>query len=213
MSDLKGLSNQWQRTLAGDKDMFRSLVEPYLEELRAAAQHEITYRVCVGDLGSGSLSAEDLMAETMIKAWDERRHKPVNLDLEAWLLGLLYRTADLLVGEERQIGELAPVSLDAPAADMASATGWRQPADFETWEEAIPDPKSTPEEIAPAVERQPGALPERGRRILLMHDRHGISLQQAAFATSSSVSGARELLLEARQTLLDGQEASGARRE
>jgi len=203
MSDVKNLTDEWQRALAGDKDMFRSLVEPHLKELRAAAQHEITYRVCVGDLGPGSLSAEDLLAETMIKAWDERRQKPDNLDFKAWFIGLLYRTADLLVSEERQVGELAPLSLDAPATAVGAATGWRQPDDFESWEEVIPDPRTTPEEVATAVQSQPGALTERGRRILLMHDRHGISLRHAAFATSSSVSEARELLLEARQTVLD----------
>jgi len=203
MSEVKNLTDEWQRTLAGDKDTFRRLVEPYLEELRAAAQHEITYRVCVGDLGSGSLSSEDLLAETMIKAWDERRQKPDNLDLKAWLLGILYRTADFLVNEERQVAELAPVSLDALATEEGAATAWRQPEDFESWEEVIPDPRTTPEEIAAAVESQPGALSEPARRILLMHDRHGISLRQAAFATSSSVSEARGLLLEARQTVLD----------
>lgn len=107
------------------------------------------------------------------------------------------------MNEERQVSDLAPISLDAPATDEEAATSWKQPVDFESWDEVIPDPRTNPEEIAAAVEGRPCALTDPDRRILLMRDRHGISLPQAAFVTTSTVLEAREFLPEARQTILD----------
>lgn len=201
MTATQTTTQDWQKIKAGDKDAFRRLVEPYLAELRKAAEHEITYHVCVGDLGTGSVSPDDLVAEVLLKAWDERQRKPETLDLKAWLFGLLHRTADRLVSEEKGTGDLVRVSLDAPPSDGGAAPGWRQPDDFESWEDVIPDPRTSADEMIAAVEGQPGSLSEPARRILIMHDRHGISIQQVAFVTGTSVARAQEFLLEARHKI------------
>lgn len=63
----------WARCLDGDRDAFHGLIGPYLDELFAAAQRDIRYHTAVADLGDSDLSAEELVGETLLRAWRERR--------------------------------------------------------------------------------------------------------------------------------------------
>ena len=114
-------------------DAFRSLVEPHLDELLSAATRELEYRQALGELSPHDLSPEELVGETLIRAWRDRHRRPPLLDIRSWLLGLLFRVAENLVRREERLREAvvtSPAASDPPPRvydDDGAFWEWHQP--------------------------------------------------------------------------------------
>lgn len=191
-----------------DKKAFRAQVEPHLDELLAAAARELEYRQAIGDLGLGDLTAEELVGETLTRAWRDRDRRPPLLGLRPWLLGLMFRVADNLARQEARRREAETVSLEArvppgPVSDDDEGFwDWYQPDESTRWEDVIPASAATPEQIVAVLERAEGrALPQAARRLLLLTRVHRLSVAEAASALHIPVAEATRLLVEAHRAV------------
>lgn len=91
-----------QQHRSDERATFQALVSPYADELLRAARREIAYRCAVGDLTPDAITPEDLVGDTLIRAWQDRHRRPASLGVRPWLIGLLYR-AQAAYGVSRSI--------------------------------------------------------------------------------------------------------------
>ncbi len=197
----------WEATLRGDPAAFQATVAPHLEELLEAAPRELRYRVALGNFGADDLTAEELVGEVLLRAWQDRYRRPPHLGLKAWLLALLFRVARDLSRSEARLRRIPTESLEAPVApepiydDDEEFWEWYQPDELTRWEDVVGAPSMTPEEVAAADEqltrtRDPGA-----REVFLLYELHRVPLSETAFALGLSVTETARLHEEARRHL------------
>lgn len=175
------LEEAWRKVLAGDKDGYRHLIEPYLSELMAAAGRELRYRRAIGDLRPQDLSADELVGETLARGWRDRARKPSTLEARPWLLGLEFKVLEAIVRSERRARRLAGISLDAPVWDPAETVDatdeefweWYQPDDVTLWEDVIAAEDVQPEELSDERTYQ---LTTEERQALVLSVEHRLSV-------------------------------------
>ena len=209
----------WERALAGDKGAFQESIAGALDDLRIAAEHELTYAVNVGDLEEGYLSTDELVGEVIDRAWKSRKRKPEGLDRRTWLHGLLFRVFDAIVRKRWQDRAHESVSLEARVPkpplydDDESFYEWYQPDDVTRWEDVIADRSPSPEAVAAALESRALSVPAAARRLLLLHDRLDVSLASSARILNIHVHEARGMLADARKQVLElgGTKTDGGR--
>jgi RNA polymerase sigma-70 factor (ECF subfamily) len=200
------------------QEAFRALVEPHLDELLSAAAHELDYRQALGELPD-DLSPEELVADTLARAWRDRNRRPPLLGFRPWLLGLLLRVADALARQETKLREMVTVSLETRAPeppiydDDESFWEWYQPDELTRWEDVVPASAVPPEEVAAALERvraqatrHAPPLTHRARHLLVLTSVHRLSVPEAAGALRIPLAEASQLLDDARRIVLDRQE-------
>lgn len=177
---------------------FQAAVKPHLQELFEAARRELRYRVALGDFGPDLLTAEELVGETLARAWRDRHRRPPLLKFRVWLLAVLFRVAEDIARREAQFRKLATESLEAPVPpeplydDDESFWEWYQPDELTRWEDVVADPSSlSPEDAVAADEQFTRSLAPRARQVFVLHTIHRVSLREVAQALGISVSEAR----------------------
>lgn len=196
----------WRKALAGDKDGYRHLVEPFLPELMSAAARELRYRRAVGDLRPQDLSADELVGETLARGWRDRARKPAGLEVRPWLLGLEFKVLESIVRSERRARRLAGVSLDAPVEDPAAAADatdeefweWYQPDDITLWEDVIPAEDLQPEDLS---EERTYRLSQEERQALVLSVEHRLSIVEISSVMNLPPERTVRLIGEARRQL------------
>lgn len=196
----------WRKVLAGDKDGFRHLIEPYLPELMAAAARELRYRRTVGDLRPQDLSADELVGETLARGWRDRARKPQNLEVRPWLLGLLFKVLESIVRSERRARRLAGVSLEAPVEDETAAVEatdeefweWYQPDDITRWEDIIPAEDVQADDVSDDRTYQ---LTNEERQALVLSVEHRLSVVEISSVMNLSPDRAVRLIDAAQRQL------------
>ena len=83
-----------------ERAVFDRLVASHLDELLRAARRELRYRIALGELGRDDLSPEELVGETLARAWKDRHRRPALLGTRAWLHALLHRVAESIARRE-----------------------------------------------------------------------------------------------------------------
>lgn len=202
----------WDKALAGDKAAFQQAIAGALDSLRIAAEHELNYAVSVGDLDEDYLSPDELVGEIIDRAWKSRKRKPADLEIRAWLHGLLFRVFDAIVRKRWRQRAEESVSLEARVPepplydDDESFYEWYQPDDVTRWEDVIADGSPSPEAVAAALEKGKLSLPATPRRLLLLHDRLEVSLASSARILNLKVREAGAMLADARKRVLETDE-------
>ncbi|MBB5755233.1 RNA polymerase sigma factor [Prosthecomicrobium pneumaticum] len=189
----------WRATLQGDRDAFQRLVGPYLDELFAAARRDVRYHSAVGDLREDEISPEEVVGETLLRAWRDRHRRPQGLDIRPWLLGLQFRVLTRIVRQEQVLRKLVSVSLEAPAPaepiydDDESFWEWYQPDEMLRWEDIVPA-DVTAEAAEPAVfEREVPGLSALARQVLVLRHVHRFSVGEIASVLGLSARRIAEL--------------------
>jgi RNA polymerase sigma-70 factor (ECF subfamily) len=197
-----------------DYAAFTRLTRPHLDELLDAARREIRYRVALGDLGPDDLAPEELVGDTLARAWRDRHRQPGTLGMRAWLLALLHRVCESIVQSERRFRRFAPVSLERSVPpppiddDDEEFWEWYQPDDMTRFEDVASEPiELTPQEIVEAEEELRSLAP-RTRLAWLLRHVHRLTLPEIAQALGVPVQEAARLIDEARP----GKAASPSRR-
>jgi RNA polymerase sigma factor (sigma-70 family) len=193
-----------------ERAAFRAAVEPHLQELLAAARRELRYQAALGDFDADLLTPEELVGETLARAWHDRHRRPQLLKLRVWLLAVLFRVAENIARREARFKKLAGQSLEAPAPpeesfydDDESFWEWYQPDESERWEDIVAEPSSfSPEEAVAADETFARLGAPRARQVFTMHRIHRVPLREVALALGISESETQCLLAEARAALL-----------
>ncbi|MFF8956626.1 RNA polymerase subunit sigma-70 [Streptomyces sp. NPDC014894] len=184
---------------SGGEEVFAELSERYRHELRVHL-----YRM----LGSFT-EAEDLVQETLLRAWRKRADFAGRSTFRAWLYGIATRVA--------LDAPASPARRREPAAAMDASGGPAESATAEvTWLEPFPDglldaaapADGGPEAVAIARETIELAflaaiqhLPPRQRAVLILRDVVGRPAQETAETLEMSVASVKSALQRARATL------------
>ena len=179
----------WRKIVEGDKEAFDRLVESEMANLLQAAKHEIAYYESVGDYPPDFMTPEELVAEAMIRAWDNREKKPEGMEPRAWLYAMLFRAADVIAEQQREIRKHEALSLeqevpDAPLVfdpvydDDEEFYEWYQPDEARKWEDVIGAIDLEPDLLIEAVESAPQRLEVKERRAAMLYCRFGFNLEQ-----------------------------------
>ncbi len=193
------LSLSAQRAVArsGTRREFAELVEPYRRELQVH---------CYRMLGSFQ-DAEDLVQETLLRAWQKRSTYKGRAPLRAWLYQIAtYACLSVLNQRKRRILPEAanpPSDPKAPSAPPQMGPVWLEPFP----DEMLPDPSGYPdsiyerrESISLAFLAALQTLPPRQRAILLLSDVLDWQAGEVASLLETSVSAVNSALHRARIT-------------
>lgn len=205
--------DDWQKALAGDRDAFSRLTEPLVAALREAAAHELDHFIGIGELPDDTSAPEEVVGEALLRAWQQRRRKPEELSLEAWLLKIVYRVVDELVDRERRRRTLAEAVSGQhpelpPLEDEEEFWQWFQPEDLPIGEPLLPQPPPTPEEIAAKLGARPKALTTLARRALWMHRRHRLQVREIGAILKRPAQEVRTLVEQAAARIREGRTGS-----
>jgi len=191
----------WSRAVRGDRDAFAAATGRFRRELEVHC-----YRML------GSLEdAEDVVQETLLRAWRRRETFRGRSTLRAWLYGIATNGAlDLL---ERRWRRLLPQFVGRPPTDPAETpvwTGevpWLEPYPDRLLDEVV-DGEDAPDVAIVAAETIELAflvaiqrLPPRQRAVLILRDVVGWSARETAAMLEMSVTAGKSALQRARETL------------
>ncbi len=154
--------------------------------------------------------AEDVVQETLLRAWRRRETYQGRSTVRAWLYGIATNAClDVL---DRRSRRLLPPALTPPADPHAtplpaSEVGWLEPYPDVLLDKAE-DPDAGPDEVAVARETIELAflvaiqhLPPRQRAVLILRDVLGWRAREAAEVVGTSVVAVNSALQRARSTL------------
>ncbi len=186
----------------GDRDAFERLVEPYRRELQLHC-----YRML------GSLhDAEDLVQETLLRAWRGREGFEWRASIRTWLYTIATNACLNALAHGQRARRVLPETQGPPAAQPyeggpAGEVTWLDPYP-DAWLEGLPDEAPGPEaryELTEAVQLAFVAaiqhLPPRQRAVLLLRDVLAWSARETAGLLDSSVVSVNSALQRARATL------------
>jgi RNA polymerase sigma-70 factor (ECF subfamily) len=159
----------------------------------------------------GSLEdAEDLVQETLLRAWRRRETFRGQSTVRAWLYGIA--TNACLDALERRSRRLLPHAVEPPADPLtipppAGDVAWLEPYPDRLLDEVV-DGDDSPDEVLVARETIELAflvaiqhLPPRQRAVLILRDVLGWSAREAAAVVGTSVIAGNSALQRARETL------------
>lgn len=199
----------WERSLDGDRQAFQQLVSSSLDELFAAAQRDIRYHVALGDLRHPDLAPEELVGETLLRAWRDRRRKPQSLPIRPWLLGLQFRVLTRIVRQERLLKRLISTSLETPVPaapiydDDESFWEWFQPDEMVRWEDILSS-DATADPALELFDQDVSGLSPMARQVLVLRQIHHLTFAEIAFGLRISYERLSQLWREGRVLLADG---------
>jgi DNA-directed RNA polymerase specialized sigma24 family protein len=197
----------WAAALHGNRAAFETAIAPYMGELLDAARRELRYRIALGDFGPDDLTAEELLGEVLIRAWNDRHRRPGSLAVRTWLLALLFRVAKSLAQRERRFRKMASISLEAPVPpepiydDDEEFWEWYQPDEETRWEDVVDAPVATPEAAAAADEELMRGLDPVAREAFLLFELYRVPLPEVAVVLGRTVKETARLVEEARNRL------------
>lgn len=190
----------------GDPEAFARLTEPYRRELLVH---------CYRMLGSVQ-EAEDLVQETMLRAWRRLDSFERHVSFRAWLYKIA--TNACLDALDRRRRRTLPARA-SPASDPrslfappATETAWLEPLADEWLDEAAAGPEahySLHESVSLAFLVALQVLPPRQRVVLLMRDVLDFSASETAGILELTVSSVNSALNRARVTLARHYHANG----
>lgn len=198
----------WQQVMReGDRDSFHQMVDPYVDLLLKHARHELDYYIAQDYLRDGDFTAEEIVGETQIYAWEHREHCPERMSLRGWLLGTQHRLLRGLVAQQQAYRQDKALSLDEelpinPAEFHTQEwfQEWFQPDSELYWEDVIPSQEPVDIEVDLDEEGRMGPLQgdDTARHALLMHDEFEMPLPEVAFTLSRPVNETAGLIELAR---------------
>jgi len=204
----------WRRAIRGDRDAFEEAVAPYRTILTRAAQTAIAERRATGELAEDVLNAEQLVGETLIRAFDGReRYSPRKMSLRAWLLALQRRALNRMAAAENMYRQRKAISLDEEVPfredyDAVEETFYEfgDPFDVTTYEELIPAQAPDDVEIdtrRPLTEEELEFLERSGldpakRQVVELHDEFDLNLSEVAQIMEQSLQDTAESINSAR---------------
>jgi RNA polymerase sigma-70 factor (ECF subfamily) len=189
----------WCAAATGDPDAFAAAAARYRRELEVH---------CYRMVGSRD-DAEDLVQETLLRAWRRRDTFRGSASLRAWLYGIATNAClDLLQRRRRRVlPQVAGPPADPLAPPPPSEAGWLEPYPDRLLDELATD-EAGPDEVV--VERETielaflvaiQLLPPRQRAVLILRDVLGWSARETAQIIDASVVAANSALQRARETL------------
>jgi DNA-directed RNA polymerase specialized sigma24 family protein len=195
------------QTAHAEREAFDHALAPYFPELLQAAQREVRHRLALGQFVPDNPTPEQLLDMALQHAWRERRRLSPALSAKAWTLASIFRTGEALGARETErrktTTELLPEEVEPdPLYQEDDEDFWQSheleyPRDAEVFSGTVDRPR----EDAADDDELVGRLAPREREVLLMHEVHGVALQEVALALGIPPTEAERLLASARRRL------------
>jgi RNA polymerase sigma-70 factor, ECF subfamily len=192
---------------AAEREAFDHALEPYFPELLQAAQREVRHRLTLGEFAPDDPMPEQLLDMGLQRAWRERRHRPRAVGVKAWALASIFRMGEALgarkAARSRTTAELLPEEVEPdPLYQEDDEDFWQSheleyPRDAEVFGGTVDRAR----EGAADDDELVGRLTPREREVLLMHEVHGVSLQEVGLALGIPPTESEKLLASARRRL------------
>jgi DNA-directed RNA polymerase specialized sigma24 family protein len=189
-----------------EREAFDHALAP-LPELLQAAQHEVRHRLALGQFAPDDPTPEQLLDAALQHAWRERRRLSPALGIKAWALASIFRTGEVLgaraADRRRMTTELLPEEVEPdPLYQEDDEDFWQSheldyPKDAEVFSGTVDRAR----EDAASDDELVGRLAPRERQVLLMHEVHGVAMQEVAPALGIAPIEAERLLASARRRL------------
>lgn len=206
---MANIDQEWSKVLENDDEQaFRRLIEPLIPTLLRVARRELAFYLKQRHIHPRDFSAEEVVGEALIQAWQHRAQRPEQMSLRGWLLGTQHRVLRALVQKQREYREDKAISLDEPlpinVAELDTEEwfwDWNQAEEEMTWEDVTPG--TTREEVELSLESELDGVfaDEEEERVLMMHDEFRMPLPEVAFTMNRSVQEIADILEKARATL------------
>ncbi|MGO4573955.1 hypothetical protein [Microvirga sp. 2TAF3] len=200
-----------------DRIAFQETLSAHFGELLAAAQQELRYRVELGELGSHNLTPEELVDEALLHAWRDRSNRFSLIGVRAWLLAMLFRTAEDAVRREAKLDNSTFLFLQDPEPvglsydDDETFWEWYQPEETMRHRLGIRGLTAMSRRLtAAAIEEMARTLGLDAYQVFLLHEVYRLPLRAVTLALRIPSSEAERLLAKARHYAhaATGQEAS-----
>ncbi|MBP7052985.1 MAG: HPF/RaiA family ribosome-associated protein [Phycisphaerae bacterium] len=204
-----------------DQNAFFDLLAPLMARLRDHAHRELTLAQFQGQIGQEEVTVNDLLDETILRAWTQLDRRDLAVPLDVWLTRLLHDVLD-----EQTAHAQGVVSLDGEVDGLDAgreAAAGRLPDDAPVWEEpqtvtfddVLPSREvAEPWEKLAAIDQMRWVLDQLSevasvrRRAFTLHLLDGWEPEDVAMIQSRSVAEVRadiEAVQEMLQRRMDGQ--------
>ena len=187
------------------REAFDHALSPYYPELLQAAQREVRHRLTLGQFAPDNPTPEQLLDMALQRVWRERRRLSSTLGIKAFALASIFRTAEALAAREdersRTTTELLPEEVEPDPLYENDDDFWQSheleyPKNSQVFSGTVA--RAREEDVAEEDEFV-GWLAPREREVLLMHEVHGVPLQEVALALGITPAEAEGLLTSARR--------------
>jgi RNA polymerase sigma factor (sigma-70 family) len=189
------------------REAFDRALARFYSELLQEAQREVRHRLTIGQFEPDNPTPEQLLDMALQRVWRERRRLSSTLGIKALALASIFRTAEALGEREsersRTMAELLPEEVEPdPLYEDDDEDFWQShellyPRNAQVFSGTVDRPR----EDAAADDEFVGLLPPREREVLLMHEVHGVPLQEVALALGITPGEAEDLLASARRRI------------
>ncbi len=209
--DLPRLKKALSKQPAAESEAYGKLLRPLLPKLGRFVKHEFSYLRSRGDLTVDYPTAQDVIDEVLVRAYQNLNQRPGKAEPLPWL----YRIAHEVLTEairQRQTEEERFVSLDSPPPEAPDQTIDEQDeATYEYWqpdemlklEDMVPISDATPEKTASEDEMRKHLrtalthLPATWRRAVWLTQAEGMTLGTVAEVLGASVEETRRWIEQA----------------
>jgi DNA-directed RNA polymerase specialized sigma24 family protein len=188
-----------------EREEFDRALAPHFRELLQAAQREVRHRLALGQFEPDRPTPEELLDVALQNAWRNRGRLPPGLGIQAWALISILRTGEALgvrkAERGRRITELLPEDVEPdPLYQDDEEDFWQlHELDYPRDEHVFSSTADCPPEDVANDDELVGRLAPREREALLMHELHGVPLQEVALALRISPNEANRLLENAQR--------------
>jgi DNA-directed RNA polymerase specialized sigma24 family protein len=190
-----------------EREAFDRALAPIYAELLQAAHREVRYRLTLGQFAPDNPTPEQLLDMALQRAWRQRRHLSLPLGIKALALASVFRTGEVLAARQEQrdktTTELFPEEVEPdPLYQEDDEDFWQShELDYPRSSEVVSGMVDRAREDTADEDEFAGRLAPREREVLLMHEMHGVPLQEVALSLGISPAETERLLENARGRL------------
>ena len=186
------------------REAFDHALAPCYPELLQAAQREVRHRLTLGQFAPDNPTPEQLLDMALQRAWREHRRLSPALGIKAWALASIFRTGEALGAREaersRTMTELLPEEVEPDPLYEDDEDFWQtHELDYPRNSEVFSGTVDSARDDVANDDEFIGRLAPRERELLLMHDVHGVPMQEVALALGIPPTEAEGLLSAARR--------------
>ena len=192
---------------AGDRAAFTSALEREFDPLYRFVARDLRYHEALGDINPGELLPEEIVDEVVLQALKEARRIPHRSTFKGWLRQLALHAIHRHARRLRLQHRMEVLSLEDSVLSGQKWGVWYQPDAVLTWEDVLPAPVPSPEEVLMLNETQEdlekalNALPYDQRLAFILHAIDGLSYAEIAAILNRSRNAIKSAYHQAREAL------------
>jgi DNA-directed RNA polymerase specialized sigma24 family protein len=200
-------ASQREEATHAEREAFDRALAPIYAELLQAARREVRHRWTLGQFAPDNPTPEQLLDVALQRAWRLHRRLSSPLGVKALALASVFRTGEALAARQEQrdktTTELLPEEVQPdPRYQEDDEDFWQShELDYPKASEVFSGMVDRAREDTADEDEFVGRLAPREREVLLMHEMHGVPLQEVALSLGISLAETERLLKNARGRL------------